>query len=466
MKCNETMKRLVRYIYYNGFVVLALRLIGVRVRRDTMTIWQMFAEGVWRVGCRGLIPTRKSWKIARICENATKIRIFLTVPEWWGGGAVYYLNEQIKAFERGVISLVVSPAGIGQMLTVRVYDGPDKIVRFLIDNMSALHYLPHGKVEDVVVSTIVAWHDVIGLDEMNDAGIEKLMHQILSVKHATGCKLLYLLHDYYCFCPRLFLVPYEGHYCAKETDVAACVACCKNGVRDCDIIASGTDAAHWREVMVKFLSEADEIRAFCEDTVRRMKQVFPQFDYTLVPHPEPTAIKRKAHIKFDDLRVGIIGNISRYKGVAEVIKLAQYLSKVAPDVRIVVIGKLCADNIPNFTNVYQTGRYDPVDLPNLVEKYGINVAFFSSTFPETFSYVMHEIVQLGLPVVSYDRGAQRDCAQAYEYGMVIPETTPEATWVTIQNLYRKMKNRNGRLDNGFVSPHKSLYEETKDTFRA
>ena len=437
-------REILRYIHNNGSIALVLRLIGIRKRRATMTIWQLMVTGVVQVGQRGWIPTVKSGRVAKLFKRVTKIRIFLTVPEWWGGGAVYYLNEQIRTFDKETVSLVVSPSGHGRVLAVRIYVGPDKQERILVNGLSALNRLPAGKVADVVVSTIVAWHDVVGRPEMDDRGIAELMDQILSVKKANRCKLLYLLHDYYCFCPRLFLVPYEGQYCALETDADACAQCCKDGVKDCDVIASGTDARRWREVMRKFLIEVDEIRAFCTDTVSRMKRVFPEFQYTLVPHREPHDIKRQPKLKFDSLTIGVIGNISRYKGVAEVVKLSRYLSSINSSVKIVVVGGLFMDNLPALSNVIQTGHYGQGELPDLIERYGINIVWFSSTFPETFSYVMHEIMQMNLPVVAYDRGAQCDCAKGYALGRVIPSVTPESTWDTIQNLFKEMKGCYGR----------------------
>lgn len=435
-------RRIASYIYNFGLGGLLLRLMGVRRQSPKMTVWRFIFSGVSCIGHYGLLPTFKSIKVARLCKRASRIRIFLTVPESWGGGAAYYLNEQIRSFTKDQLSLVVSPSGLGRSLVVRVYVGPQKVERVFVDSLSALNHLPRGKVEDVVVSTIVAWHDVVGQSRIDQVGIAELMRQILAIKHANKCKLLYLLHDYYCVCPRLFLVGDDGQYCRGEFTGDKCNECCAQDVDCVDRIAGGTDVMKWRKTMNDFLREADEIRAFCADTIRRMNRVFPQYSFTLVPHPEPRDIMRKPTLQFKKLQVGVIGNISCYKGAAEVVRLSRYLETINEACKIVVIGNLRMDNLPALPNVIQTGSYRQAELPDLVEKYNVNIALFSSTVPETYSYVMHEIIQLGMPVVSYDRGAQCDCAKEYRYGKVIPEVTPESTWKAIQELYCEMKGLN------------------------
>jgi glycosyltransferase involved in cell wall biosynthesis len=48
-----------------------------------------------------------------------------------------------------------------------------------------------------------------------------------------------------------------------------------------------------------------------------------------------------------------------------------------------------------------------------------------SIWPETFSYVAHEIKSMGLPMVTFNLGAQADLAKSYEKGYVIDLGDPE-----------------------------------------
>ena len=118
-------------------------------------------------------------------------------------------------------------------------------------------------------------------------------------------------------------------------------------------------------------------------------------------------------------------------------KLAELLWNTGRrDVSIRVVG-----NVPGTEkmppNVKVSGGYDVKDLTSIVLREGINLMFFSSVWPETFSYVTKELIALGLPVACFDLGAQRDHVEAYAKGAVIPEMTAESAWRTLEQLYEK-----------------------------
>ena len=52
-----------------------------------------------------------------------------------------------------------------------------------------------------------------------------------------------------------------------------------------------------------------------------------------------------------------------------------------------------------------TGTYRRDDLVDLIEANGINLFFFPSICPETFSYVTEEMIRLDVPIVAFDLGA-------------------------------------------------------------
>jgi len=43
-----------------------------------------------------------------------------------------------------------------------------------------------------------------------------------------------------------------------------------------------------------------------------------------------------------------------------------------------------------------------------------------SIWPETFSFVTHELISTGVPVISFDLGAQGSAVRAYRLGHVVP----------------------------------------------
>jgi len=79
--------------------------------------------------------------------------------------------------------------------------------------------------------------------------------------------------------------------------------------------------------------------------------------------------------------------------------------------RIIVVGKF--DMSYALTPPSQVhGSYRLDDLSVLVARYGISRWFIPSIWPETFSFATQEILATGLPVCSFDLGAQGDAVRA------------------------------------------------------
>lgn len=66
----------------------------------------------------------------------------------------------------------------------------------------------------------------------------------------------------------------------------------------------------------------------------------------------------------------------------------------------------------------ETGPYAQDDLPKIVEKHGISIAFLPSICPETFSFVAHEILSMKLPLICLDLGAQADLVRSLDTGYI------------------------------------------------
>ena len=126
--------------------------------------------------------------------------------------------------------------------------------------------------------------------------------------------------------------------------------------------------------------------------------------------------------------VGIFGLNLEIKGRAMVDKLEDYLKALRrEDARGV-----------------RVAHYKRNEMPDIVERNGINIAFFSSVWPETFSYVTQELMEMEVPIVCYNLGAPAERVASYERGLVIPEMTVESTWRTIEQLAGKLQREGAR----------------------
>ena len=111
------------------------------------------------------------------------------------------------------------------------------------------------------------------------------------------------------------------------------------------------------------------------------------------------------------LVVGIVGQISEQKGACVVQDLVARIDREHPEVRVVVIGTL--DLPVQSERLRVTGTYRHEDLVDLIEANGINLFFFPSICPETFSYVTEEMIRLAVPIVAFDLGAPGDRLRSY-----------------------------------------------------
>jgi glycosyltransferase involved in cell wall biosynthesis len=107
-----------------------------------------------------------------------------------------------------------------------------------------------------------------------------------------------------------------------------------------------------------------------------------------------------------------------------------------PGTRIVVLGSLNAAVKSDRLTV--TGPYRRDELVDLVERHGINMFFFPSVWPETFSYVVAEMIALGLPLVAFDLGAPAERLRNHGLARLCGETSGEAALATLAGFHRDL----------------------------
>ena len=86
--------------------------------------------------------------------------------------------------------------------------------------------------------------------------------------------------------------------------------------------------------------------------------------------------------------------------------------------RIVVVGELD----PNYRLAEPhrvLGRYVRSDISELARQNGIGLWLIPSVCPETFSFTTREALATGLPVLTFDLGAQAEAVRGAPNGMVL-----------------------------------------------
>ena len=386
---------------------------------------------VHRAGRIWPFPSVMAFPLNRAVKRAGAVDIVLT--HGWGGGAETYLDQKIGEAPRNRAVFVVYPSESGGSVLEGALHFRGKIVRFIAGGLSVFDGL-RGKKCRSVLNELARWPRIgAAVGEKTAAW---LADNLIDLKHRLGGEMVYLLHDYYCVCPKLTLVAPDGFYCRAEVSMARCGECLK-APGPLELEKGGVNISAWRREFGRLLSECGRVIAFSEDTRRRVRACHPDLDIEVIPHEMPFLPAPVDSVKSGRPTIGVVGNLYREKGLCVVQQLARLLWETnRHDAAIKVVGTIPGTGeMP--PNVEVLGKYKVNDLTDIVRRSGINVLFFPSVWPETFSYVTKELVALELPVACFDLGAQRDHVKAYAKGAIIPEMTAESAWQTLERLYEK-----------------------------
>ena len=75
---------------------------------------------------------------------------------------------------------------------------------------------------------------------------------------------------------------------------------------------------------------------------------------------------------------------------------------------------------------------------DLVEENEINMILIPSIWPETFSYVCHEVMALELPVACFDVGAQAEVVDKYRKGRILKSKEASCVLRELSEFHREI----------------------------
>lgn len=252
-------------------------------------------------------------------------------------------------------------------------------------------------------------------------------------------RLVVTAHDYFAVCPSFVLLNADGRYCGIP-EISECAACLKRHEASYVALSPPTQIGPWRALWERCLRAADEVRCYSTSTREHLLRAYPGLDtarLTLIPHKIEFLPSRAARVDHAaPLVIGVMGEISVQKGALIVQEITARLDREQSDVRVVVLGTL--DVALKSERLRVTGRYQRSELVGLIEEHGINMFLFTSIWPETFSYVVAEMIQLGLPIVAFDLGAPAERLRGYARGRLCGEVSATAALDTLIAFHREL----------------------------
>lgn len=344
----------------------------------------------------------------------------------WGGGADAYCQKRITGLlENGRAVIRLRYVLDAERVEMTACHG-DEHFHCEVSDLRELVDGRFPRIDGMIFNELAGWYyrhyNLPGMV----AYVQDAVRAFTQIARHHRAHVEFLFHDYYAVCPTMNLLTPDHVYCGLGHTDATCDACALRG--------DPFSMARWREVWGELLSMADEVVFFSEDTRNAVRSVYTLRDeqVKLRPHvTEPLGPKMEISPE-GPMRVAVVGKISQHKGADMVVRLARILDERMPEAAIVVFGELDAEDIP--FNVTVLGQYARGDLASLLRKQRITVGFFSSIWPETFSFVAHELASVGLPLVSFDIGAQGAFVRTLPGSHVADAVNAEAVFEALRAL--------------------------------
>jgi glycosyltransferase involved in cell wall biosynthesis len=258
----------------------------------------------------------------------------------------------------------------------------------------------------------------------------------------SATRLVVTAHDYFSVCPSFVLLDADGRYCGIP-DLAVCERCLPRHRASYVTLSPPTTIPAWRASWGRCLAAADEVRCFSASTRALLLRGHPSLDparLTIVPHALDYRPERRPVLRHTDpLTIGVVGNISPQKGALIVRDVLARLERELPEARIVVIGTL--DLAVESPRLHVTGPYQRDAMVELIEAHGINMILFPSVCPETFSYVIEEMMLLRMPIVAFDLGAPAERLRGYDLGRLCTNVDAATALATMIGFHDELAAR-------------------------
>ncbi|HRF05559.1 glycosyltransferase [Accumulibacter sp.] len=346
-----------------------------------------------------------------------------------GGGANQYRDRLINSViseGRSAVLLTYDVSTLSHLIVIR---NRRLNVRYSISGTADLFGIVKGlAVNEIVYNTAVSFVQP-----------EEIPELLIHLKKLTGAQLKVLVHDFYLVCPSHFLLDFQGKFC-DIPDTGICSNCLPKNQQEFATLFVPRDMRMWRKIWGAFLVAADQIVAFSNSTAQLLLKAYPQVDrsrVSITPHRVEHLTSGVVRLRDKGrLCIGVVGHIAFHKGANFVQALAREIKDRGAELSIVVIGSIEAHCEPSV--VRQTGAYKHSELPGIIEASGANVMLFPSICPETFSYVVQELMELRLPVAAFNFGAPAERLGSYEKGLVLTSMEPASVLDELIAFHREI----------------------------
>jgi O-antigen biosynthesis protein len=340
--------------------------------------------------------------LARLKRLAMSRNVLLVCHNRGGGTERHLLEQSQQLLAQGAAAFELRPsheAGCVSLLHPGLYG---------LQNLAALPLSPGGMFDEALRElgiTEIHLHHLI--DFPPDTA-----QRLQDVAQRLGLSLRLAIHDYYAVCPRVNLVTPEGRHCGEPTP-----ADCNRCLTTDKLIEQTGPIETWRAESLKLLAAAHQVIVPSVDVARRLAQLAPQLNVLVEPHeddPPPRALPPQAVPPGVDLRVLVVGAISRIKGYDVLLGLAQTARARELPLKVSLLGYSMDDPRLADAGVTLMGRYFDNELQEKIEAADPHLVLIPSIWPETYCYVLSGALRSGRRIAVFDLGAQAERTRLHD----------------------------------------------------
>lgn len=373
---------------------------------------------------RQVLNSTESLFFTMLTPNNTPVCI---IEHDWGGGAELYCNNRILNIlnQNKAVIRVRYVVNIGKIEIIVQYQ--KDIFKCTTTNIREIIDERFPKITSIIINELAGWHycNLSFYEDINK--IKETIRDIIDISKYNKANIEFLFHDYFAVCPTTTLITSENKYCGLPPSEEWCDVCALRG--------KPFSMQKWRASWKELLSLSDSIVFFSQDTLDRVLQVYPflrKEQIQIRPHKLKPLVGSLTITKDVPMRIAVVGHIQIHKGAYIIAELAKILEQEMPEASLVIFGTLEPSVVS--PNVVILGPYERDELGILMEQQKITIGLFPSIWPETFSFVIHEMAFLGLPLVTFDLGAQGAFARTQTNSRVVPEISAQAAFKALKEL--------------------------------
>lgn len=280
-----------------------------------------------------------------------------------------------------------------------------------------MNFLELTKADHLFINELTSWPEPLDC-----------VHRI----EISGIPYSVFMHDFFFACPNMNLTDTRGKFCRYPETEKPCTRCL-NENKDAEYRlfypSSYPEIETWRRRMESFLSLADRIIFFSENSKEVYSRFYPHLANTVVSAhfiPDLNSFSSRL-IQFNQgktFNVAVVGEIGPSKGIEVLSQFVSHPDFASLPIKLIVLGitsKFPAGYVSAGGKFLVHGSYRRAELSDLLAQYDISAVLIPSVWPETFSYTTSEAMLLGYPVICFDLGAPANRIRRHNCGLVVSD---------------------------------------------